>query len=87
VLILILSAEEFIDVQIKKSLREAGQLTTETFVIALVGYFIFSLQFLQRLAMRYPGWVIITPLVINILVGRFTGLRMLEYRRFRRLLK
>ena len=87
VLILILSAEEFIDVQMGKSLQEATRLTLETFVIALVGYFIFSFQPLQRLAMRSPGWVIVAPLVINILVGRFTGLRMLEYRRFRKLLK
>ena len=87
VLILILSAEEFIDVQIGKSLREAMRLTLETVVIALAGYFIFRLVPLQKMALEKPLWVILSPLVINLLVGRFTGLRLLEYRRFRRLLK
>jgi hypothetical protein len=87
VLILILLAEEFIEVQIGKSLREAMRLTMETVIIALVGFLVFRLKPLQELALRQPFWVILTPLVVNILVGRFTGLRLLEYRRFRRLLK
>lgn len=86
IVILILLAEEFIAVQIGKSLREATRLTMETIVIALVGYAVFSLGFLRSWALIYPQWVILTPLVLNVLVGRFTGLRVLEYRRFRRLL-
>lgn len=86
-LILILSAEEFIDVQMSKSLREASRLTLETFLIALMGFAIFKFQPLQELALTRPAWVVLAPLVLNILVGRFTGLRMLEYSRFRRLLK
>lgn len=87
VLILILSAEEFIEVQIGKSLRKATRLTFETFLIALVGLFLFKLGSLQKLAMQKPGWVILIPLIINLAVGRYAGLRMLEYRRFKRLLK
>jgi len=87
VLILILSAEEFISVQIGKSLWEASRLTIETFIIALVGYVIFNFHPLQELAFKQPHWVILIPLALNLLVGRFTGLRLLEYRRFRRLLK
>jgi len=87
VLILILSVEEFIAVQIGKSLREATRLTIETFVIALIGYAIFNLRPLQELALKQPQWVILIPLVINLLMGRFTGLRLLEYHRFRKLLR
>lgn len=87
VLILILSAEEFIAIQIGKSLREAMRLTIETFIIALIGYAIFNFHTLQNLALEQPQWVVFAPLVLNLLTGRFTGLRLLEYRRFRKLLR
>ena len=87
IVILILLAEEFIAVQIGKSLREAARMTAETIVIALVGYFILSLKLLHDLALAYPHWVVLFPLVLDLLIGRFTGLRLLEYRRFKRLLK
>jgi len=86
VLILILLAEEFISVQIGKSLREATRLTAETIIIALSGYFIFNLRPLQEFALRQPHWIILAPLVLNLLVGRFSGLRLLEYLRFKKLL-
>jgi hypothetical protein len=87
IVILILLAEEFIAVQIGKSLREAARMTIETIIIALVGYFILSFRTLHYLALIYPHWIVLAPLVLNLLIGRFTGLRLLEYRRFRRLLK
>jgi len=86
VLILILLAEDFVAVQIGKSLQEAAKLTLETIVIALLGYAVFNFRALQVFALQKPAWVILAPVVINLLVGRFTGLRLLEYRRFRRLL-
>jgi len=87
VLILILLAEEFIEVQMGKSLREASRLTIETMIIALAGFLLLSLRPLQKLAMEKPYWVIFTPLVFNLLIGKFTGLRLLEFRRFKKLLK
>jgi hypothetical protein len=87
IVFLILLAEEFIDIQAGKSLQEAIRLTLETMIIALVGYFIFTLPFLRKWALAYPHWVFLTPVVINVLVGRFTDLRLLEYWRFRELLK
>ncbi len=87
IVILILLAEEFIAVQIRKSLREAARLIMETIVIALAGYFIFSFHWLRELALTYPLLVILTPLILDIWLGRFTGLRLIEYRRFKKLLK
>ena len=87
IVILILLAEEFIAVQIRKSLREAARLTMETMIIALAGFFIFSLDWLRELALTYPLLVILAPLIFDIWLGRFTGLRLLEYRRFKKLLK
>lgn len=87
IVILILMFEEFIAVQIGKSLREAARLTLETVIISLMGYGVLRLNFFQQMALLYPHWLILTPLVFDLLIGRFTGLRLLEYRRFRKLLK
>lgn len=87
IVILVLLAEEFMAVQIGKSLQEATRLTVETLVIAFAGYFIFSLSFLRRWALVYPHWVLLVPVIFNLWVGKFTGLRLLEYWRFKELLK
>jgi hypothetical protein len=86
ILILILLAENFIEVQIERSFREAVQLTFETLIIALIGWIILSLKTLQQFALTRPEIVVLIPLIFNILLGRFTGLRLFEYWRFRRLL-
>lgn len=87
VLILILLAEDFVAVQIGKSLKEAAKLTAETVLIALLGYGIFNFKGLQKLALEKPHFIILAPVVLNLLIGRFTGLRLLEYQRFRRLFR
>jgi len=86
VLILILMAEDFVAVQIGKSLKEAARLTLETILIAFLGYFIFTSGFLRAFALEKPEWVIFTPLAIDLLVGKLTTLRFFEYWRFKRLL-
>lgn len=87
ILILILLAENFIEVQIERSFREAVQLTFETLIIALAGWLVLSFKALQQFALTRPEIVILIPLVFNIILGRFTGLRLLEHWRFRRLLR
>lgn len=87
ILILILLAENFIEVQIERSFREAVQLTFETLIIALAGWLVLSFKTLQQFALTRPEIVILIPLVFNIILGRFTGLRLLEHWRFRRLLE
>jgi len=87
IIILILLFEDFIGVQIGKSFREAVRLTTETIIIALLGFVIFKFELLRKWALVYPHWLILAPVVLNLLIGRFTGLRLFEHRRFRRLLK
>ncbi len=87
IVILILLFEEFIAVQIGKSFKEAVKLTLETIIIALFGFVILRLEILRNWTLLYPHWLILAPVVFNLLVGRFTGLRLLEYRRFKKLLK
>lgn len=87
ILILVLLAEEFIAVQLGKNLQEAARMTMETTLVALIGYLVLKSELLQKLALANPYLILVAPLVINILVGRYTGLRLLEYKRFQKLLK
>lgn len=86
-LILILLAENFVEVQISKSLRDATSLTLETLILSLASWAILSWQALRQFTFSQPELVVLGTLVLNFLVGRFTGLRLLEYKRFKRLLK
>ena len=87
ILILILLAENFIEVQIGKSLQEATRITIETLILALGSLGILSWRWLAKEVILHPETIVLGTAILNIIIGRFTGLRLLEYRRFRRLLK
>jgi hypothetical protein len=87
VLILILVGENLLEVQISRGTKEAVSLITETLVLAILGWFLLSWKWLQKTVLTEPEIFLILTAVGNILLGRFTGLRLLEYKRFRRLLK
>lgn len=87
ILILILLSEAFIDVQKGRSLREAVKITTETLFLAFVCFAIMKLQALQKFVLLYPGITLIIVPVFDILIGRYTGIRLLELFRFRRVLR
>lgn len=83
ILFMILLVENFIEVQAGRSRREAMGMTIETLLIALVGYFLMNWRFLQAFVLLNPEVVILGVLVFNILVGKYTGFRLLEYQRFK----
>lgn len=87
VLILILLAESFIEVQIGKNLSEAVGVTVETFILALGTLGLLQWHWLRQAVLSQPELVVLLTAVFDLLIGRFTGLRLLEYKRFRRLLK
>jgi len=87
ILILILLTENFLDIQIGKSMKEAVSMTLETLMIALVCSFVLQLDFLQKFVLLNPEIVVISVAVVNIFLGKFTGLRLLEYKRFNSLLR
>lgn len=86
ILIMITLAEKFIAVQIEKGLKTAIALSVETLIISIVGYYILRWQNLQQLVFFYPQ-IILAALAINIFLGRWNGLRLTEYLRFKELLK
>ena len=84
-LIMITLVEKFVATQIEKGDRMAILLAAETLFISLVGYFIASSFFFQNLIITIP-WIVLLTIPINILLGRWSGLRLTEYVRFRNIL-
>ncbi|OGV89792.1 hypothetical protein A2Z41_03355 [Microgenomates group bacterium RBG_19FT_COMBO_39_10] len=87
ILILILLSEAFIDVQKGRSLREAVKVTIETLILAFSCFGLMKLQILQKSILLNPELTLIIVPVFDILIGRYTGLRLLELFRFRRVLE
>lgn len=86
ILIMITMMEKFITVQIEKGAKAAVILATETLAISIIGYFLASWQNLISLVIVHP-WTILLTLPVNIALGKWTGLRISEYWRFREVIK
>jgi len=86
ILILTLLAEEFIALQFKAGARSAFIVTAWTLLLAVACYFIVSWELLRTVIVSYPE-VTLIAIPANILLGRWGGLRLTEYFRFRKLLR
>ncbi len=86
ILIMITLVEKFIAVQIEKGDRTAIILSLETLFISIIGYYIASWPLLIKIILQYP-WISLLTIPINIFLGKWTGLRLSEYFRFRQILK
>lgn len=87
VLILVLLAEDFSKVQLGKSARTAVTLAIETIILSLLTYAFLTLEPLRAYALLYPETLLIGVLLANFVLGKYTGLRVLEYWRYRQLIK
>lgn len=86
VLILALLAEDFIRVQIGKSVKTAITLTSETLILALLSYLFLTLRVVREFAILNPEVLLGSVFVIDFILGKYVGLRLLEIYRFRKLL-
>jgi hypothetical protein len=86
VLILVLLAEEFSKVQLGKSVKTAINLTTETLILALASYIFLTLKPAQEYALLHPENFILIIFVVDYLLGKYVGLRFVEFWRFRKLI-
>jgi hypothetical protein len=87
VLILVLLAEDFSRVQLGKSAKVAISLTGETLILSLASYIFLNLKFVQEFVLLMPELWIFLVIVFDYLMGKYVGLRILEYYRFRKLIK
>jgi len=86
ILIMITIVEKFVAVQIEKGDRIAIILAIETLFISICGYFIASSLWMIKTITLFP-WIILFTLPINIFLGKWTGLRLSEYFRFKEIFK
>ncbi len=86
ILIMITLVEKFIAVQIEKGDRVAIILAAETLVISIFGFYIASWEALIYFVASYP-WIILLTVPVNVILGKWTGLRFSEYLRFKEIMK
>lgn len=87
ILILILLAETFIDIQIGRSVSEAREIILQTFVLAMSSSLLLAWDQVQRVALLNPELVFLGVGILNVFVGKYTGLRLTEYLMFRPAIK
>lgn len=86
ILIMITIVEKFVATQIEKGNKTALILAGETLIISVIGFYLVSWPFLIELIVRYPLLILLT-IPVNIFLGKWDGLRITEYFRFREILK
>jgi hypothetical protein len=86
ILVMITLIEKFISAQVEKGWRVASLLSLETLFISVAGYFIIKWDAFRDFVLEYPIYVVVL-LVLNLLLGKWTGLRLSEYLRFKDVIK
>ena len=87
ILLFVLLADPFIEAQIHKSIKTALVMAFETVVLALIAYLVMSSTWLQETVLLQPELAILSVMLVNYLISRYKGLRLLEMWRFRGLWK
>jgi hypothetical protein len=96
-LILSTLTEKFVNAQSGKGFKKAIILVLETLLVSIIAYIVIggeidliftqkSWRFLQSFILAYPE-IILLFIIINIFLGKWTGLKILEYVRFREVLR
>ncbi|MCK4525555.1 MAG: hypothetical protein KAU07_03890 [Candidatus Andersenbacteria bacterium] len=86
ILILITLIEKFISTQVEKGFRTAAILSFETLVISIAGYYFIIWDTFRDLVLNHPEYILLL-FAVNIFLGKWTGLRLREYFRFREVTK
>lgn len=81
--ILILAMEQFASFLIERGVRKTFAMGLETLVISIATFFLVSWGWLQDTVVSYPIFAIGAVVLLNLILGRWTGLRFSEYIRFK----
>jgi len=82
-LILIISAEQFASFLIEHGPRKTLGIALETLAMATMIFFLITWQWLQSIIISYSVFILIAVILLNLLLGKWTGLRLSEYIRFK----
>jgi len=86
IVILITLVESLSLFQIKAGSMKANILSLETLSVSILSYLILSANSLQSFLVATP-YIVILPIIGNLFVGKWEGLRLSEYLRFRNSMK
>lgn len=87
ILILMLLAETFIDIQAGRSGSEARALIFQTFALAMISSLLLGNEMVQRALLMWPELIFFGVAVFDLFMGRYTGLRLSEYLMYRGIVK
>jgi hypothetical protein len=73
--------ENFTQTQMEVGFSEAFRLTIYTLIVAVISYLIIDTVGFQSLILVFPE-IIIVAILLEILIGRWSGIRLMEYVRF-----
>ena len=85
-IIMIVLSEKFISTQAEKNTKIALLLSAQTLFVSIIVCAIAQIPALTQFLFFAP-WAILLTIPLNLFLGRWTGLRLIEYVRFRSLLK
>lgn len=83
--IAVVLGEAFMAIIAKKNAKIALTIAFETLIISIICYIFISISVVQEVFYRYPLAILIM-ILLNLGIGRFLGLRLIEYWRFRKLI-
>lgn len=84
-LIMILLSESFLEIQTASSPSAALQRVLETFVLGVICAMVLSSELIQTFVILYPELAFLLIGAMNLVVGKYIGLRLTEWLRFRQL--
>jgi hypothetical protein len=87
ILMMVLLAETFMEVQNKRSFGQAVEMTLETLLMAAICYFVMNLEMVQKFILLNPELMLLLIAVFNVFLGKYSGLRLFEYWRFRKMIE
>ena len=79
-------SEKFMAAQSEEGFRSALWGVTETLFVVIIAYYIIIWPSFSNIILSWPELVFL-PLLLNLILGKFTGLRLGEYLRFKSLFK
>ena len=85
IMLFVLLAETFIEAQITRSVSTSMWMTIETVILALVAYKLMSAPWIQSQVLLHPEISVIVILIVDLIIGKYKGLRLSEIWRFRKI--
>jgi hypothetical protein len=86
ILLLILLSDRVVAIFLERNAQETIEIICVTLILSMIGFMLFSWNGLRNTLLVYPELVLLV-VPLNVLIGRYFGLRFTEYIKFQPVLK